>query len=114
MKNRIRTEEEKIKHLEQLKRLHESSEHKEHLNRLNSSPEHLEHLKRIHLSMKGRAKPEGAGTPSIPVEVFDTLNNEIRVYPSMKEVARELGVSEGSIRMGFKCKDSVDSAAPTI
>jgi hypothetical protein len=44
-----------------------------------------EHLKRLHASMKGRLKPEGIaplGTPSLPIEVFDTLNNE-RVYPSI-------------------------------
>jgi len=53
-------------------------------------------------------------TPSISVEVFDTLNNETRVYPSMRQGARELGVSKSSIRLAFKRKGSADSAASTI
>lgn len=65
MKNRIRTEDEKIKHLEQLKRLHASPEHKEHLKRLNLSPKRLKAI-------------------SKSVEVFDTLNNETIIYSSTR------------------------------
>jgi len=56
MKNRIRTEDEKIKHLEQLKRLHESPEHKEQLNRI-----HLSMIKRkwTESIFFFRAKPDG-------------------------------------------------------
>jgi hypothetical protein len=51
--------------------------------------------------MIGRARPEGAGRPSIPIEVFDTLNNVKTVYPSIKEAARTIGVSETTIRRAF-------------
>lgn len=69
MKDRTRTEDEKIKHLERLKIMNSSVKHRKHLKRLNSSNEHQEHLKRLHRSLKGRAKPEGSGVPS--VTLFD-------------------------------------------
>lgn len=91
MKSRIRTEEQKAKHLEQLKRLHSSAEHKEHLKRLN-------------LSQKGTPRPEGAGVPSVAIEVFDTNNNETTVYVSISEAARAIGVAQASISGAFKRK----------
>jgi hypothetical protein len=102
MKDRIRTEDEKIQHLERLNILNSSVEHREHLKRLNSSPEQKEQLKRIHLSMKGRQRPDGSGVPCVSVEVLDTLNNETKVYPSIAEAARAIGVTKASISMAFK------------
>lgn len=54
--------------------------------------------------MKGRLKPKGSGTPSLPIEVFDTLNNESRVYPSISEAARGIGVNQQTISEAFKRK----------
>lgn len=76
----------------------------EQLNRLHSSAEQKEHLKRLHASMKGRLKPEGSGTPSIHIEVFDTLTNETTVYPSISEVARAIEMYQQSISSAFKRK----------
>jgi len=93
-------------HQEQLKRLNSSKEQKERLNRLNSSKEHQEHLTRLHaslaLSLKGRVRPEGAGRSSIPIKVFDTLNNLTTVYPSIREAAQAIGVTKASINNAFK------------
>ncbi len=36
------------------------------------------------------------------MEVFDTLNNETKVYPSIAEAARAMGVTKASISMAFK------------
>jgi hypothetical protein len=70
------------------------------------TPEHkakrLEHLKRLHLSQKGRARPEGLGTPIIQIEVLDLETGIKTIYPSMKEVARFLGCSSsGTISCYF-------------
>lgn len=54
--------------------------------------------------MKGRARPEGAGCPRVPLEVFDTEKNLITVYSSMSEVGRAIGVAPGSISTTFKRK----------
>jgi group I intron endonuclease len=97
MKDRIWSEEHKAEHLERLKRLHVNPEHRakrlEQLNHLNSSPEHEEQLNRLHLSMKGRARPEGK--PSVSIEVFDTLTDKITIYPSISEAARAIGGYQG-------------------
>lgn len=66
------------------------------------SLEHQEHLKRLNLSQKGRARPKGAGSLSVPIEVLDTDNNETTVYPSISEAARAIGVTNASIFMAFK------------
>jgi len=34
---------------------------------------------------KGRARPEGAGTPSISIKVLDSQNNEITIYSSITD-----------------------------
>ena len=103
----------KAKRLEGLNRFHASPEfkakHSEHLKVLNSSPEHKEHLKRLHLSLKGRARPEGAGSPSIPIEVLDTETNETTVYPSLSEAALAVGVSSSAINQAFKRKPGESS-----
>lgn len=41
--------------------------------------------------MKGRSRPEKAGKLSVSLEVFDSLNNETTVYPSVSEAARAIG-----------------------
>jgi group I intron endonuclease len=93
-------------HQEQLKRLNSSKEQKERLKRRNSSKEHQEHLKRLHaslaLSLKGRRRPEGAGRPSIPVEVFDTENNVTTVFPSISEAAQAIGVTKAYVNNALK------------
>ena len=84
---------------------------------MNSSPEHKEHLKRnaksLAKSLKGCPRVEGSGRPSIPIEVLDTLNGEITVYPSISETARAIWVSQSSISKAFKCKDAGSSEATT-
>ena len=50
---------------------------------------------------KGRKRVEGAGNPSVTVEVFDQETGMKTIYPSMSEVAKALGVPSGSIRMYF-------------
>ncbi len=83
-----------------------SSKQLEHWKNLLANPEEqarrLEHIKRIHLSNKGRARPEGAGTPSVSIEVLDTLTDQITVYTSISEAARAIGVGKSSIGIAFK------------
>jgi hypothetical protein len=50
---------------------------------------------------KGRKRAEGAGSPNVPVEVFDQETGMKTIYPSMSEVGKGLGVPSGSIRMYF-------------
>ena len=50
---------------------------------------------------KGRKRAEGAGSPSVPVEVLDKETGIKTTYPSMSEVGEALGVPTGSIRMYF-------------
>ena len=50
---------------------------------------------------KGRKRAEGAGSPSVPVEVLDQETGIKRIYTSMSEVGEALGVPTGSIRMYF-------------
>ena len=91
---------------EHLKNLNANPEFKakrlEHLKRFNSSNEHQEHLKRLHRSLKGRPRAEGAGSPSISVEVFDTENNVTTVFPSISEAAQATGVTKANIYNAFK------------
>lgn len=50
---------------------------------------------------KGRKRAEGAGSPSVPVEVFDQEIGMKTIYPSISGVGKALGVPSGSIRMYF-------------
>ena len=50
---------------------------------------------------KGRIRAEGAGSPSVPVEVLDQETGVKAIYSSMSEVGEALGVPTGSIRMYF-------------
>ena len=50
---------------------------------------------------KGRKRAEGAGSPSVVVEVFDQETGMKTIYPSMSGVGKALGVPSGSIRMHF-------------
>ena len=50
---------------------------------------------------KGRKRAEGAGSPSVQIEVFDLQTDIKTVYSSMSAVAKALGVPSGSIRMYF-------------
>lgn len=70
----------------------------------NSSPEQIERLKQHNLSNKGRPRPERAGVPRVPIEVFDTENNETTVYSSISEAACAIGVTIASISIAFKRK----------
>lgn len=97
--------------LEHLNRLHSDPEFKakrlEHLKVLNSSKQQLEHLKRLHsnlaIILKGCAKPEGSGRPSVSIEVLDSLTNETTVYSSMGEAARAIEVNQTTISKRFCC-----------
>src|ERR1700712_1741224 len=50
---------------------------------------------------KGRKRAEGAGSPSVAVEVFYQETGMKTIYPSMSGVGKALGVHSGSIRMYF-------------
>lgn len=50
---------------------------------------------------KGRKRAEGAGSPSVQVEVFDLETGMKTIYPSMSAVAKAIGVASGSILMYF-------------
>lgn len=49
----------------------------------------------------GHKRAEGAGSPSVPVEVLDQETGIKTIYPSMSGVGKALGVPSGSIRMYF-------------
>jgi hypothetical protein len=49
----------------------------------------------------GRQRPDGAGSPSVQIEVLYQETGTKTVYPSMSEAARALGVPSGSVRMYF-------------
>ena len=88
--------------MEHLNRLHSNPEYKakllEGLKIRNASKEHQEHLKRIQLSK------------SHSVIVFDTLNNETTVLPSIQEAARSIGSSFNNVRVAIKgIKETGDS-----
>jgi group I intron endonuclease len=98
------------KNLEHLKQLNANPEFKakrlEHLKRLHSSEKHKEHLKCLHknlaVRLKGRPKPEGSGRAEVSVEVVDSLTNEIKTYPTIKDAAAAIGVDSSSICKAFK------------
>lgn len=98
------------KNLEHLKQLNANPEFKdkrlEHLKRLHSSEKHKEHLKCLHkklaVSLKGRPKPAGAGRAEVSVEVVDSLTNEIKTYPTIKDAAAAIGIDPSSICKAFK------------
>ena len=51
--------------------------------------------------MYGKPRPDGSGTPAIPIKVFkDTVL--INTYPSISEAARQLGLSDGNIYLCLK------------
>jgi len=52
-------------------------------------------------SLKGRLRPEGAGRPSVRIEVLDMETGTKNTYESMSDAARSLGVASGSVRMYF-------------
>lgn len=69
-----------------------------------------EHKQKIRESLKGnknatnglgRQRAEGAGSPSVQIEVFDLETSTKTFYPSMNETGKALGVPSGSIRMYF-------------
>ena len=59
-------------------------------------------LNRLRLSFKGRARPEGSGKPSVPIEVLDHETGIQTIYPSISEAAQAIGVTPASIFMAFK------------
>ena len=71
------------------------------LKTLHADPEfqakRLETLKKLHVELKGRPRPVGAGTPSIPIEVYDLETKTKTLYSSMREVALALNVPYSSI-----------------
>ena len=65
----------------------------------------MEDLKRLHASEAHKEHMKNLGeVRSIKVEIFDTLNNETSVYPSIKEASKAIGVGLSSINMAFKRK----------
>lgn len=97
----------KVKRLEGLKKYHASPEHKEQLKRLNSSFEQKERLKRLHSSLEHKEHLKRLNLDkSHPVSVFDSLTNETKSYPSIREAARAIDVSESNIRSAFKRKNA--------
>jgi group I intron endonuclease len=67
--------------------------------------EHLENLSAGKIGNKngtggkGRKRAEGAGSPSVQVEVFNLETGIKTIYPSMSEAGQALGVPSGNIRM---------------
>lgn len=49
----------------------------------------------------GRIRADGAGSPSVPIELLDKETGIKKIYSSMYEVGKALGVPAGSIRMYF-------------
>jgi len=45
----------------------------------------------------GKPRPEGAGSPSQAIEVFDNKNNQTTTYDSMGEAGRALNIDYNSI-----------------
>jgi hypothetical protein len=56
---------------------------------------------KLAMGSKGRKRALGAGSPSVPIEVFNLETRIKTIYPSMCEAAKDLGVPSGSIRMYF-------------
>jgi group I intron endonuclease len=100
--NLTKTLEWREKNLEHMKNLNANQAIKdqrlEHLKRLNSSEEHKA---KISASLMGHPRIEGAGRPSVEIEVLDMKTGEKKIYPSMNEAARAIGVSRGGISQYF-------------
>lgn len=60
-----------------------------------------ERMKIIGASFKGRARPEGAGSPSIQIEVLDLETQIKTIYPSRAEASKALGLSPRSVGRYF-------------
>ena len=129
----------KADRLEQLKRLHQNPEFKaknlERLRRINADPEHkarrLEHLNRINADPEVQAKrlksleshlnsaehlkrlKDLNFLRSNSVSVLDSKTNETRVYPSISEAAKVIGVTQSAISRGFKRVESKSSSLNT-
>ena len=56
-----------------------------------------EHKAKISEARKGQSRSEKAGRPKISIEVFDTLNNETTVFPSIREAAKSIGCDKSTI-----------------
>ena len=54
--------------------------------------------------LKGRIRPTGAGTPSVPLEVLDLQTGEKTVYVSMSAFANFLGIPAARIASYFSSK----------
>lgn len=69
-----------------------------------------EAIKKISNSLMGnkrslnRKKPVSSGAPSILLKVLNNETGETKIYPSISEAAKALGVNEGSIRNYFTRK----------
>lgn len=67
--------------------------------------EHIEKLSAAKLGNKngtggkGRERAEGAGNPSVQIEVFNLETGIKTIYPSMSEAGKALDLPSGSIRM---------------
>lgn len=51
--------------------------------------------------MFGKARPEGAGSPSLKLEVLDLLTNERIEYESINAAALALGINRSAISLYF-------------
>lgn len=59
-------------------------------------------LKRVQTILcLGVPRPEGAGSPSQPIEVVDMEKNETTIYNSMSEAARALNINKSRISTYF-------------
>lgn len=99
----------KANNLKALKKIHADPEWKakclDHLKKLHADPEWQiktsQRLKIYNASLKGRARPEGAGSPAIQIEVYDLKTQNKTVYPTKVETAKALGVSPRSLTRYF-------------
>jgi group I intron endonuclease len=90
----------KVNHLKALKKLHADPVWKakrlEALKKLHADPEWKnkasQQLKVYNASLKGRARPEGAGKPAIQIEVNGMETQTKSLYPSISETAKALGI----------------------
>lgn len=99
----------KISNLEALKRLRANPEAQakrlEALNKFYADPDwkekNPERLIKLSASLKGRARPEGAGKPAVQIEVLDIESQVKFIYSSRSEAAKALGVSPRSVSRNF-------------
>lgn len=61
---------------------------------------------KMSIALTGRKRPEGAGRPSVSIEIFELETQKKTIYPSISAAARYLGVPDRSIRMYFDRKTS--------